>query len=207
MRANFHFLLVCLLGGLTITTAMAQTPPSREWTWHVGYMGNNAIYPGANLGLEYGLKDWVKFKTKVVPGKGGQNHIKVHQLIAAANLGAIWHPRTSVSILNTYTFEYRKTTKRRMQWQVGLGPGYFRTILPNVYEVDENGEASQRFLAGRGYFAPQLFLGYGRYRKGARTWQWWHLRFAQTYIVNYNALVLPYLTAEIRLGFHKKPIE
>lgn len=204
MRIPFLFFLLCVL---SLSAVAQRTPASREFSWHLGYLSNNAVYPGGNIGLEYGLFDWVKLKTKVVSGKGGQNYTKVHQLIAAANLGAVWHPRTSVSILNNYTIEYRKTTKRKMQYQVGLGPGYFRSILPNVYEVDDQGEVQSSFLAGRGYFAPMVFIGFGRYRTGARKLQWWHLRIAQTSVVNYNAAVLPYLTAEVRLGFHKKPIQ
>ena len=185
--------------------AWAQTPASRTFSWHLSYMANNALYPGINAGIEYGLLDKVNLVTR--SRKGSSHHyVKVHQLILAGNLGLIWHPHTSTTLLNAYTIEYRKTTKRRMQFQIGTGPAYLRSFLPNVYEVTEDGEAEKRFLAGRGYFAHQFFLGFGRYRLGARSLQWWHVRLVENTVIGYNNSVLPYPVLELRLGFHKKPI-
>ncbi len=185
---------------------MAQTPPSRQLSWHVSYIANNALYPGINGGIEYGLFDKINLVTRSRKGTSRQ-FTKVHQLVAAANLGLVWHPRTSTTLINAYTIEYRKTTKRRMQFQLGTGPAYMRSFLPNVYEVAEDGTAEKRFLAGRGYFAHQVFIGFGRYRKGARSLQWWHVRLVENTLFDYNNSILPYPVLELRLGFHKKPIE
>lgn len=193
---------------LLVTWALgvsAQTPPSREFSWHVSYIANNALYPGLNAGFEYGLLDKVSLVTRSRKGTSKQ-YTKVHQLIASGNLGVIWHPRSSTMLINAYTLEYRKTTKRRMQFQIGTGPAYMRSFLPNVYEVSEDGEAEKRFLAGRGYFAHQFFIGFGRYRLGPRSLQWWHVRLVENTIFNYNNSILPYPVLELRLGFHKKPI-
>jgi hypothetical protein len=197
-------LLILLV--LISISAYAQTPASREWSYHFGYLGNHAVRPGGNFGLEYGLADKVKFKSKVKPGKGAINTVTAHQLILGLNAGAIWHPQTSTSLVNSLTLEYRKTTKRRMQIQAGIGGSYLRSFYINSYEVDQSGQVTKRFLGSSGYFGPTLFIGYGRYRKDSRSLQWWHIRLNASYFVGYNATILPYLTTELRLGFHKKSI-
>lgn len=186
--------------------SFSQTPGTREVSYHFGYLSNNAVRPGLNVGVEYGLTEWIKLKSKVKPGRGAVNMVKIHQLVVAANLGVLWHPKTSTSLLNTYTIEYRKTSRRRMQYQLGLGGAYMRSFFPNAYEVDEDGEVYSRPLGSAGYFGPNHFIGFGRYRTFPRTFQWWRLRIAGTYLLDYNAFLVPYLTAEIRLGFHKKPL-
>lgn len=201
-------ILACLLlfSALTART-QSQTPDSRELSYHIGYLSNNAIRPGVNFGLEYGLVDAVKLKSKVKEGRGAINTIRVHQIVAATNLGVLWHPQTSTSLLNTYTIEYRKTTKRRMQYQLGIGGAYMRNFFPNAYVVDDSGEVSSRSFGSAGYGGITQFIGYGRYRRDSRALQWWHLRIAATYLVGYNSFLLPYLTTELRLGFHKKPVQ
>lgn len=203
MIKTFIFILLLLLS----IGSFSQTPGTRSWSCHVGYISNNAVRPGVNFGVEYGLTEWIKLKSKVKEGRGAINMVKIHQLVAAGNLGFIWHPQTSLSMLNTYTIEYRKTTRRRMQYQLGIGGAYLRSFFPNAYEVDENGEVYSRLLGSAGYFGPTHFIGYGRYRKFPRTFQWWHFRIGATYLIDYNVFISPYLTAELRLGFHKKPLE
>ena len=186
--------------------SLSQTPGTREWSYHFGIHSNNAVRPGFNFGVEYGLTEWIKLKSKIKEGRGAINMVNIHQIVAAGNLGVLWHPETSTSLLNTYTIEYRKTTRRRMQYQIGFGGAYMRSFFPNAYEVDEDGEVYARPLGSAGYFGPTHFIGYGRYRKFPRTFQWWHLRIDGTYLLGYNAFLVPYLTAELRLGFHKKPL-
>jgi len=169
-------------------------------------MGYNVVRPGFNLGAEYGIWDKAAFKTKVHRKKGSRQIIKAHQVILAGNTGLIWHPKTSTTWMSTATIEYRKTSKRRMQYQFGFGPGIARTFLPNTYEVSGNG-VQKRFLAGHTYLAPYTFIGYGRYRKGARKLQFWSLRAGCHFLVPYNAFIIPYPTLELRLGFHKKPAQ
>lgn len=169
-------------------------------------MSINPARPGFNLGFEYGLKDKVKFQSKVVPGKGSQNHVRVNQVIAAVNAGSIWHPKTSLSILNTYTLEVRRTTKRKFQYQLGAGPGYFYSFFPNVYSVSSDGNVKSLPFAGRGFFAPTSFVGFGVFRKESHKFQWWHFRVSNTLLTNYNGFAIPYVLCELRLGFHKKPV-
>lgn len=197
--------LILLFVLVISTEAYSQTPGTREWSYHFGYLSNNAVRPGFNFGIEYGLLESVKLKSRIRKGRGAINMVKIHQLVAAGNIGVLWHPETSTSFLNTYTIEYRKTTRRRMQYQLGIGGAYMRSFFPNAYEVDQDGEVYSRPLGSAGYFGPTNFIGYGRYRIFPRTFQWWHVRVAGTYLIGYNAYIIPYLTAELRLGFHKKP--
>ncbi len=206
LRARNQFLFV-IIWLTSCTWVMAQTPESRELTYHISFLTNNGIRPGLNLGVEYGLYDLVKMKSKVKRGKGAINMIKVHQVIAGLNTGVIWHPETSVSSLNTLTIEYRKTTKRRMQWQLGFGGAYMRSFFPNTYAVFDDDEVSSTLLGSSGYFGPTSFIGYGRYRKESRKLQWWHLRLEATSLLGYNGFFVPYITTQLRLGFHKPSIE
>ena len=195
---------IIILAILTSFDSITQTPGTRELSYHFGILSNNAVRPGFNFGVEYGIAESVKLKSRIKPGRGAMNMVKIHQLVAAGNIGVLWHPQTSTSILNTYTFEYRKTARRRMQYQIGIGGAYMRSFFPNAYGIDDNGEIYSRPLGSAGYFGPTHFIGYGRYLIFPRTFQWWHLRIAATYLMGYNAFVIPYLTAELRLGFHKK---
>ncbi|GAB5539054.1 MAG: hypothetical protein Salg2KO_11570 [Salibacteraceae bacterium] len=195
----FHSLVLMHFG-------MAQTPPSGEITGHISYMANNAIRPGVNFGLEYGIADKMVLKSKVKRGKGSMNYVKAHQIILGLNTGVVWHPETSTSSISSLTMEYRKTTKRRMQWQLGLGGGYLRSFFPNSYSVNEDGVVSYAPIGSVGYPSVVQFIGYGRYRFDARTLQWWHIRINAHYLLGYNGFLLPYLTSEIRLGLHKKPL-
>lgn len=188
-----------------IGKAQPLTPPSKHNIFAISYIANNGVRPGINFALERGIWDKPVFKKKVNWKKDTVEIVKAHQFIIAANSAFIWHQRTSTSMLNTFTIEYRKTDRFRFQYQLGGGPGYIRTFLPNVYELDQSGVMRKRFLSGNGYLTAYTFIGVGRYRKQARALQFYHLRLGVHYWLPYNAFIIPYPTLELRLGFWKKP--
>jgi hypothetical protein len=182
------------------------TPASRELSYHFSLMGMNTSRFGANVGLEFGIVDKLALKTKIKPGKGGQNYIKVNQLVSAINVGFVYSPSISYSALGSLTLEYRRTTKRKKQFQLGVGPGYMRRFFPEISTTDTNGITTTSQQSNVGYIAPTAFIGFGAFRMNPHRWQWWHVRFTNAFLIKSSSNIVPYPMVEIRLGFHKKPI-
>lgn len=130
-----------------------------------GYSGNIFWNNGINLGAEYLLEEKKKVKNK----RRGQK-TNTHQFLLNGNLGFTtnFSSKTDTGFYTNYGITWRRTNKKGKQFSVDFNPlGYYRSILPETYEV-KGDDVSKVFLPGRSYYAPSISLGIGKQRLGKK---------------------------------------
>lgn len=185
--------------------AQSQTDSSfflNRTEFKVGYYGNLAWNNGLNTGAEYAWKERKKVKEKKHKHK-----TVTHQLLFNGSIGLSTNftNQTENSFHTYYGLIWRRTGPKRWQLNVELNPlGYYRSILPETFEVQGN-EVSNVKFPGRSYYAPTMAIGLGRQRKDKRVSGWYfNLNFGIR--APYNAGTLPMITLQYgyRFNFKKK---
>ncbi len=171
-------------------------------TFKIGYHGDLINTSGLQLGAEYAWKEKIKIKEK----KKGPKSI-THQYLLHSNLGYSTNFRNKTDNgLQVYAgIIWRRTNPKRWQFNLEINPlGYYRSILPETYEVQES-EVSKIKFPGRSYYAPSIGFGTGRQRPGKRR-SGWYLNLNYTLRTPYNAGTLPTLSIQYghRFNFKKK---
>ncbi len=173
---------------------------NRKIKYNYSYFANSFKNPGLNFGIEYVLKQKVRIRNK----KRGNKEIfkiKTTQLNLSGNLGFYIHPKNHVGIFTYYGINYRKTKSRGFQYTLGLNPlGYYRSFLPETYKVDIGGNVKKIIFPGNSYFAPNLIIGIGRYRKIKRV-KTWFVNLQTMILTPYNANFVPLFNFEFGFRF------
>ncbi len=168
----------------------------------VGYFGNILWNQGLNVGAEYLWKEKIKIKER----RRGQKTI-TNQFLLNGSLGFTFNPstETDTGIFTHYGLIWRRTNTKGKQFSVTLNPlGYYRSILPETYEV-KNGEVDKVFLPGRSYYAPSMSIGFGKFRKDKKlSGRYFNINFMLR--TPYNAGTSPSISLEYgyRFNFKKK---
>lgn len=124
------------------------------------YYGNMLWDPGLKFGAEYLWKE----KHKEKGTKKGTKTIS-KQKILSGDIGFYLSYHSQVEVFNYYGIIFRRTSsKNNRQFNFKFNPlGYYRSFLPETYEVTE-GSVSNVPLAGRNYYAPSISIGTGKVR-------------------------------------------
>lgn len=197
---NLKIAIVLSLMLLAVTKNFAQVTgiTEQKLSFTISYYGNMLIKPGIKAGADYVITQ--KRCSEKERKKAAANSM-IKQLVVSGDVGSFWHPHSHVAIFNYYTLNYRivKPTQQKFN-TIGLGPGIYRSVYPETYEVDDSGEISPVSMAGRFYFAPVLVLGTGKFMAG-KTIQSWHFNTNIMFLCNYNTGVVPLLSFDIGIGF------
>lgn len=193
--------LILIIFALTTTSIFAQKESisffREKLNYYGAYSGNNIINPGLNLGANYNLSIKAKQKKK-------KQKIITRQLNLDGNVGFYWDPLNHCGIYTNYGISYIKTKTKGFQFYAGLNPlGYYRSFLPETYEVDENWEVEKVFLAGRSYYAPSFNLGIGHARPD-KLLNAWYLKFKSIILTPYNGHSMPLFFIEYGYRFNLK---
>lgn len=130
-----------------------------------------------------------------------------HQFLFNGTLGFTtnFSSETDTGIYTNFGLTWRRTNKKGKQFSIALNPfGYYRSILPETYEVSGD-NVNKVFLAGRGYYAPSLSIGIGKKRKDkVRSGSYFNINFMLK--TPYNAGTLPSFSLQYgyRFNFSKK---
>lgn len=168
----------------------------------VGYSGNILWDNGLNVGAEYLWKEKIKVKER----KRGQKTI-IHQLLFNGSIGysTNFSNKTDNGLSTYFGLILRRTNTKGKQLSLEINPlGYYRSFLPETYEV-KGGDVSKVRFPGRSYYSPSIAIGLGKLRKGKiRSGRYINLRY--TIRTPYNAGTLPVLSLEFgyRFNFKKK---
>lgn len=165
----------------------------------VGYYGNFIWNNGLKLGTEYVWKEKKKVKEK----KEGQKTI-THQLLLHGSLGfsTNFTNQTENSFHTYYGLIWRRTSHKRWQLSVEINPlGYYRSILPETFEIEGN-EVSKVNIPGRSYYAPTFVSGIGRLNKKKKLA--WYLNLNFGFRTPYNVGVLPMFALQYGYRFNLK---
>lgn len=203
MRKIFFSLLLgvtALSYGQEVTDRLSIKDQLR---YNASYYGNNLWNPGLKFGATYVWKERTVSKNKN-RRKKEITKIKKHQLVLSGNFGFYRHPKSHVGVFNHYGIFYRKINAKGKRKVVGLSPiGYYRSFLPETYEVQADESVSKVVLPGRSYFSPVLTLGYGKSRGDKRLTDWF-FNVNIMILYPYNADFLPLLNLEYGYSFDLK---
>jgi hypothetical protein len=195
------FLVVVLLLLTTKLTAQAVPEASSilgRTDFKAGYFGNISSNNGLNLGAEHLWKEKVKTKKK----RKGPKTIK-RQLLLNGSLGysTNFATQTQNGVFAYSGLTFRRLNAKSRELFVELNPfGFYRSVLPETYEVADDDVTSVSF-PGRSYYAPSVAIGIGRFRKGIKR-SGWYLNLQYTLLTNYNADVLPILSLHFGRKFN-----
>jgi len=157
--------------------------------YNISCFVNNLWNSGLKFGTEYILKQQINKKQQNDRKK--KKKVKIQELILNADGGFYWDPMSHIAFFLFSGIKYRNTATEKFQWNIGLNPiGYYRSFLPETYEVNDNGEIKKIFLPGKSYYSPSLTIGIGKYRKDKKM-KAWFLNFNFMLLYKYNADLLP----------------
>ncbi len=170
----------------------------------VSYFGNNLIKPGIKFKMDLLLKERTIIKSRTKRSGKTVDKSKTKQLLAGANIGFYWHPKSHIGAFNFYELTYRAIKLKNNSYsKIGIGPGIYRSFYPQTYEVNDKGDVNKIYFGGRMYFAPVLIFGTGKFFKNSiiksRTFTT-NLMF----LFNYNGGVVPLLNLELGFCFDFK---
>ncbi len=198
-------LLICIVFTLCFIEMNAQNDSILKFkdrlSYYSAYSGNNIFNPGLKFGLDYNIYSKIKQKNK-----GNKIKTRNHHLKMDGNLGFYWDPKSQIGVYTNYGLVYTKTHTKGFQYQIGLNPiGYYRSFLPETYEVTDDWEVKKVTLPGRNYYAPTFLIGIGKTRKGKQLNSWF-LNINSMLLVPYNSRFMPlfYLEYGYRFNFQKR---
>ncbi len=198
------YIFVFLWASTLSLSAQDQTNTSffEKTEFKLGYTGNFFWNNGLIFGAEYLWKEKLKTKER----KGKQQRI-TNQFLLDGNLGFTTNfaTKTDTGVFTNYGLLWRRTNTKGKQISIALNPlGYYRSFLPDTYEV--NGDNVNKVsLPGRGYYAPSLSIGLGKLRKGKKlTGRYFNLNFMLR--TPFNAGTVPSFSLQYgyRFNFKKK---
>lgn len=134
----------------------------------VSYIGETVTHPGAKLSLMYNLAQW----NKVNKSKHGLAKTRRRNTTLNVNFGGFYHKRYQTAIFFLPEIEFSQSNKKGWYWATGVGAGYMRTIIPNTYEVQEDGSVSE-VNAGHNYGMASIYFAYGKdlYIQNQKRWR------------------------------------
>jgi len=199
-KRTFLLVLVCIFS----MECLAQHPILTNWHLGFSYYGNNLWNPGLQV---TGQK--LVFERTIKKMQSNEKlKVKHQQVCFDASLGFYYDNPTHWTIHNSYEVLYRRVRKKGKYRSIGLGGGYLRTLLPETYRVDPQGQVSKVSLPGEWYGAPVISLGIGRLWKRSGT-NPWRLQIHGKLLLNYNNSTSPMLNVEYGylLGYKSKEDE
>lgn len=199
--------LIITISVLYFTSVKAQTKRSLSESpfldrtdFKIGYFGDIFWNNGLNLGAEYLWKEKVKVKQKRRKQK-----TNTHQFLFNGNIGYTTNFSTKVhnGLYTHYGITWRRLNKKNKLFSVSLNPvGYYRAFYPETYEV-KGDNVSKVKLPGRGYYAPSIVLGIGKFRENKKR-SGWYLNLRYSVRTPYNASKLNVLALEYGHSFNFK---
>jgi len=202
MKNSIVVLLFILACSLKAQDEIRTPSFTGKTEFKIGYSGNLIWNNGLNFGAEYRWKEKVKSKERRNKQKNN-----THQFLFNGNLTFTnnFSSKTDAGIFTNYGLTWRRTNTKGKQLSVAFNPlGYYRSFLPETYEVDGD-EIKKVFLPGRSYYAPSLSIGIGKLRKGKKlTGRYFNINLM--YRTPYNARALPSISFQYgyRFQFKKK---
>lgn len=145
--------LIVLLILFTTTEISAQI--KKPTAISVSYFGETITHPGLKIGLDYELKSWDRNKKK------STQKIISKSIILSSNIGFYFHKDYQTGAFALPELSYSRKNQKGNFRSIGLGVGYMRTFIPNVYEVNTANEI-KRTIAGNNYFLSTCFVAFGK---------------------------------------------
>ncbi|MAY83501.1 MAG: hypothetical protein CMP59_05135 [Flavobacteriales bacterium] len=124
---------------------------------NVSYLGEMVTHPGIKVGVDYGLSAWSKVKAE---GKERERKIS-KSIVFSPSLGSFYHKRYQTGFFIIPELKYLRVNPKGFYYDLGIGLGYLRTVIPNVYEISPSGDIN-KVQVGYDYLSSLCFITLGR---------------------------------------------
>lgn len=148
-----HFILLVFLAAGPMLRAQGLKPKSV----YVSYFGETVTHPGLKVGVTYQLIDWEKSKIR----RNGTEKVVFKSLDLSPAIGFFYHTNYQTGLFVLPELSYRRMKANGNHIVFGVGAGYMRTFIPNVYEL-RPGEGIERVQEGNDYFITNYSIAFGR---------------------------------------------
>ena len=146
-------ILLFLLSVSTILSAQINNPTSIS----ASYFGESITHPGLKIGINYELKNWDKTKIR----KNTSKKTIYNRIDLSPSIGFYYHKDYQTGLFVILELSYTRKNAKGNFMTYGLGAGYMRTIIPNVYEINSNNEI-EKTSEGYNYFLTNYFIAFGK---------------------------------------------
>ena len=153
MRMRYLVLFVCF-GLSQIALGQFSLMPHNIG---VSYVGEMFRHPGGKLSLMYNIDHW----NKVNKSKRGLAKTRINDITLNVNFGGFYHQRYQTALFFLPEIEYSQSNRKGWYWATGIGLGYMRTIIPNTYELQNDGTVTE-VNAGHNYGITNLYVTIGK---------------------------------------------
>ncbi len=123
----------------------------------ISYYGEIITHPGLKINTDFNVKNWDKVRNT----KKNSEKTVNKSLIISPSLGVYYHKRYQTGLFLMPELKYKRLNPKGMFYEFGIGAGYLRTLIPNTYEVSENGVV-EKVPAGNNYFSTNYFIAFGK---------------------------------------------
>ena len=148
-----YLLFIALLTTSFILQAQSLRPKSIS----ASYFGETVTHPGLKIGVTYQLKFWDKTKTR----KNGDKRIIQRCIELSPGIGFFYHKDYQTGLFVLPEWSYSRKNAKGNFLTAGIGAGYMRTFIPNVYDLNSNGEIESND-AGYNYFLTNYSITFGK---------------------------------------------
>ncbi len=148
-----YLLFIALLTACSILQAQSLRPKSI----YASYFGETVTHPGLKIGVTYQLKFWDKTKTR----KNGDKRIIQRSIELSPGIGFFYHKDYQTGLFVLPEWSYSRKNAKGNFLTAGIGAGYMRTFIPNVYDLNANGEI-ESIDAGYNYFLTNYSITFGK---------------------------------------------
>jgi hypothetical protein len=138
-------------------TSMLQAQNLRPQSIYASYFGETVTHPGLKVGVSYQFKSWDKTKVK----KSGNEKVIQKSIDLCPSIGLFYHKDYQTGIFVLPELSYSRKNKNGNYRTLAIGAGYMRTFIPNVYDLNSNGEI-EKIHVGYNYFVTNYSIAFGK---------------------------------------------
>jgi hypothetical protein len=149
---RYLILIACLT-----TTSMLQAQNLRPQSIYASYFGETVTHPGLKVGVNYQLKNWDKTKIK----KSGNEKVIQKSIDFSPSIGLFYHNDYQTGLFVLPELSYSRKNVKGIYMTYAVGAGYMRTFIPNVYDLNSNGEIEKTHV-GYNYFNTNYSITFGK---------------------------------------------
>ena len=142
------------------------TLPLSAWTQRkstylqLAYMGGQITQPGISLKISQ------SFKQKSIQKANGKIHL--HELTAGLKVGGYHHFHMQTGLFVAPELAWLQTRHRGGQIGVSLASGYLRTLIPDNFTVDHEGQVARSGFSGNNRFMIMPGIRFGKKLKNSQ---------------------------------------
>jgi hypothetical protein len=148
-----YIITIIFLCAATTLSAQKLKPVAVSASW----FGETITHPGIKMGLTFQLKSYEKSKAK----KNGKQKLITKSIDLTPSAGAFYHKNYQTAVFVIPELSYSRKNARGNYKSAGIGAGYMRTFVPNVYEFNGGGDI-KKIHAGNNYFVTSCFITFGK---------------------------------------------